>query len=524
MDGNELGSRGIQALMSTARGSVNLKELSFNECAVADQGASYISQALYPAYGSTAERDDLVIEKRQSMLFNANYVAIGAGVQDFFLGTTLTTLNLRNNGIGPDGAVVLFSKLACFGWNLQNLDMSLNSLTNDGQDNRGATALSETLKVATSLVSLDLTGCKIHAEGGTLLVAGLMDKTKKLQREIKELWHFIGQTPDSAYATRQDLERQVAEREIHFRQYTMGRALKSLRLACNNLGSNGIKTLGEARNLHPSLTELDIGSNEMTGNTFNSTFDAAVCLCQSVKSARHMKVLNLRDNRLGVISTEGPEPQPVLSEVSKAVIKLTAIIRLDLAKNLIGVKGCGAVSNALDVLRHLAYLDLSSNAVESLGMKMLAPSFRPSLVEINLADNAIGPDGTTSLAVRIPALSNLTRLDLSANRMTQALHADTVETQAGGKKKFIFSKVAKNIAGDGGGLGEARKQLLMSGADGDGKKRGIAALAAACAEHLQMLEEIIVEKTIRAGRIRAAKPELDLSGIDFQVQVSLLEC
>lgn len=518
MDKNDLGGRGIQALMSSARGAVNLREISLNECEVACQGASYISQAFHPAYGDTGERDDLVVEKRQSMLYNANYTAIGAGIADFFLGTALTTLNLRSNGIGPDGAVVLFDKMVRFCSNLQHLDVSRNAFTNDGQDNRAATALSEALKTATSLVTLDLTECRLQAEGGILLVAGLIDKTKQLQREIKELWQRIGQTPDSAYATRQDLERQVEERERNFRHYTMSRALKSLRLARNNFGPAGIQVLGEAKNLHPSLTELDIGSNEVTGNSFNSTYASASCLCKSVKSARHMKSFSLRDNRLGVASADGLNTQPVLEEISSAISKMSAILRLDLAKNMIGECGCEKVSKALDVLRHLMYLDLSSNAVKSVGMKRLAPSFRPSLVEIILADNEIGPDGTTALAVKIPALTNLTRLDLSSNRMTQALDGDSAETLVGGKKKFILSKVANDIIGDGVALGEARKQLLMSG-EGGGAKRGLGALAAACAEHLLMLEEIVVHKTIKAGDIRKAQPELNLSGVDFEVQV-----
>jgi hypothetical protein len=287
------------------------------------------------------------------------------------------------------------------------------------------------------------------------------------------------------------------------------------------LGPAGIQVLGEAKNLHPSLTELDIGSNEVTGNSFNSTYASANCLCKSVKSARHMKSFSLRDNRLGVASADGLNSQPVLVEISSAISKMSAIIRLDLAKNMIGERGCEKVSKALDVLRHLMYLDLSSNAVKSEGMKRLAPSFRPSLVEINLADNEIGPDGTTALAVRIPALTNLTRLDLSSNRMTQALHGDSAETLVGGKKKFILSKVAKDIIGDGVALGEARKQLLMSG-EGGGAKRGLGALAAACAEHLLMLEEIVLHKRIKAGHIRKAQPELNLSGVDFDVQVPRL--
>ena len=146
-------------------------------------------------------------------------------------------------------------------------------------------------------------------------------------------------------------------------------------------------------------------------------------------------------------------------------------------------------------------------------MKILAPSFRPKLVEINLSDNDIGPDGTNSLASKVPTLTNLTKLDLSGNRMTKALKQRLFNAK--GEAKFLLSQVAKDIAGDGG-LGEAKKQLLMAG--GDATKRGLVGLAAACSEHLLELKEVIVCKKIQVSEIRNAQPSLDLSGVEFDLQ------
>jgi len=205
-----------------------------------------------------------------------------------------------------------------------------------------------------------------------------------------------------------------------------------------------------------------------------------------------------------------------LSEMSAALCKMTGIIWLDLSHNQIGASGVKVIASALDVLRKLEHLNLASNAISTDGMKLLVASFHPALVDLNLADNDIGPDGIGALAQRVKdnAVPNLTRVDLSKNRMTQALHAPRL-SEGIGKAKFLLSGVSKQLVA-GGGLGEARKQLLMAG--DDSTKRGLALFASACAAHLLQLKEIVIHKNIQVGVIRNAHPSLDLSGIDFQVQ------
>ena len=518
-DDNQICSRGTQALMATFRGAVNLQEINLKRCEIFDRGASYVAQALHPAYWNKQLRDDLIVEKRKSLLYNPGAKgAHGAGLADFFLGTSLTSLNLCDNQIGPNGAVALLTSMAWFCSNLRDLDLSQNSITAGGQDYRGATALCETLKQATGLVSLNLGDCKLQSEGGGLVVEGLMNKTKQLQREIKDLWYDLGKTRDVSVATRQRLEQQVAEREKEFGAYIMKRDLRSLKLPRNNLGPTGILALGEARNLFPSLTELDISSNEITGNNYDTSFDASSRLCDALKPARKIAVLSLADNRLGAPkSADEAKVQPLLHELSAALMNMRSITRLDLAKNMIGVSGSQTIAGALDMLRKLVYLDLSQNMVGSDGMKILAPSLRPMLSEITFADNDIGPDGTNALALRVPFLTNLTRLDLSGNKMTQALKASAIG--AGGRSKFLLSSVASQLGSSG--LGEARKQLLMtrSGSGvGSEVKRGLPALAAACAQNLIKLREIVVVKSLNVRTIRSAQPTLDLSMVDFQLQ------
>ena len=520
VDDNPLNPRGTKSLMAEARGAESLRGISMKKCRVADEGAHYISQALHPAYWNTNKRDELVVEQRKSLMqFGLNSHAHGAGHPNFFLGTVLTWLNLSDNMIGPTGAVWLLEALASFGIHLEHLDLSLNLITDAGQDMRGATALGGALKTCTKLVTLNLNDCKLHAEGGHYLVEGLMAKTKELQQEIKVLWSHIGKSSSENKATLEALERGVEQKEKEFRNYIMSRPLHRLLLARNNLGIHGMTILGEARNLYPSLDELDISSNELTGNSLNFSFDAALVVCSAAKSSRHMQVVSFRDNRMGVedpdIPDEHPSKQPALKALCDALTRLSSIVRLDLGKNLIGVIGVRHLAAALDVLKHLAFLDLSSNNLESNGVKVIVAAFRPALQELVLADNNIGPDGTGALAAKVPGLTNLTKLDLSRNRLTQALKAK-MQSDEQGLKKGVFR--LKDVATDLGTFGEARKQLLMADArtGGPATKRGLPALGAACAEHLSRLESMIIYKTIQVGHIRSVKPRLNLSGADFQ--------
>jgi Ran GTPase-activating protein (RanGAP) involved in mRNA processing and transport len=520
VDDNPMHARGTKSLMAEARGVESLRGISMKNCQVADEGAHHISQALHPAYWNTNHRDSLVVERRKSLMqFGLNSHAHGAGHPNFFLGTVLTSLNLSDNMIGPTGAVWLLNSLASFGINLEHLDLSLNYITDAGQDLRGATALGGALKTCTKLITLNLNDCKLHAEGGHYLVEGLMAKTKELQQEIKVLWSHIGQSSSENKATLEALERGVEQKEKEFRNYIMSRPLHKLLLARNNLGVHGMTILGEARNLYPSLDELDISSNELTGNSLNFSFDAALVLCSSAKSSRHMQVMSFRDNRIGVedpdVPDEHPSKQPALKALCDALSKLSSIVRLDLGKNLIGMMGVRQLAAALDVLKHLAFLDLSSNDLGSNGVKIIVAAFRPALEELVLADNNIGPDGTGALATKVPALTKLTKLDLSGNRLTQAL---TAKRQTGELGATIGGFRLRDVAKDLGTFGEARKQLLMAEArtGGNAAKRGLPALGAACAEHLRRLESMIIYKTIQVGHIRNAKPRLNLSGVDFQ--------
>ena len=146
-----------------------------------------------------------------------------------------------------------------------------------------------------------------------------MNKTKQLQQEIKDLWYDLGKTRDVSVATRQRLEQQVAEREKEFGAYIMKRDLKSLKLPRNNLGPTGILALGEARNLFPSLTELDISSNAITGNSYDTSFDASSRLCDALKPARKIAVLSLADNRLGAPKSADEPKMRGSAEVSQSV-------------------------------------------------------------------------------------------------------------------------------------------------------------------------------------------------------------
>ena len=92
--------------------------------------------------------------------------------------TNLLSLNLRDNSIGSDGAVVLAEGLKCC-TNLQTLNLSLNSIGSDG-----AVALAEGFKCLTNLQTLEIDSNNIGSDVAVALAEGFKCLTNLQTLEI----------------------------------------------------------------------------------------------------------------------------------------------------------------------------------------------------------------------------------------------------------------------------------------------------------------------------------------------------
>lgn len=151
---------------------------------------------------------------------------------------TLTSLDLADNQIGPEGLEELGSALAECCTRLLRLALGENPLTDDGGNFAGVGALSGALRAATELQCLDLSGAKLHSEGCLLVIEGLMAREHELSETCKSLFMASGRaalTPMERIAA----EARAEESERVYRSYVESRPLKVCRLfpcACFLLG------------------------------------------------------------------------------------------------------------------------------------------------------------------------------------------------------------------------------------------------------------------------------------------------
>lgn len=527
---NDVGPKGLKALLHGIRYLSALEDLGVASNNIADEGLTRIAESLRATKHSESVGEDQA-DRRP-------------------LGASLTALNLADNGIGPEGCISLFGSMVGLDvvTQIRRLNLSDNPITNVGSEFSGVAALRDSLREMTSISSLNLTNTKLSTEGGIMVVEGLVTKEKQMQAQVRVFWRKIGNA-DLLLHERRALEKEAQEFEASFRKYSLERPLQELDLGANVLGMEGMRAIGEAKGLFACLTSLNIGSNEMTGNHYNPTFDGTVKLTDALKAAKNLTYLNVSDNR---ISTESGD-ETCLPTLCESLYLLQRLTYLDISTNNMGPKGAKIFAGSLASLRGLRYLDVSKNHIESQGMKDLVPALRGTLTDINLSNNDIGPDGVSALTKQLPSLTSITKLDLSNNRLSAAfgvvLDRDSsppaddpvtsvnsmtmgpmnVNSRSGSPTRtpgssgqrsrapitqhkprthIGFRDVASKMSIS---HGEVRKLALMAQETEGGMKRGFTLFAQACGIHLINISEVVISVTIDAGTIRNKGPTLNLS-------------
>ncbi|KAF9176758.1 hypothetical protein BGZ50_009716 [Haplosporangium sp. Z 11] len=237
--------------------------------------------------------------------------------------STLTTLDLRNNSIGDNGAQALSEALK-INSTLTTLDLSANSIGDNG-----AVALSEAFKTNSTLITLDLSANSIGDNGAQMLSEAL--KTNLTLTTLNLRNNSIG--PNGAQALSETLK--------------SNSTLTALELQYNSIGDNGAQVLAEALKTNSTLTTWDLSANSIGDNGAQALFEA-------LKTNSTLTTLNLRNNSIG---SKGAQ---ALSEALKVNSTLAA---LDLRNNSIEDNGAQALSEAIKASSTLTNLALHFNSI-----------------------------------------------------------------------------------------------------------------------------------------------------------------
>ena len=300
---------------------------------------------------------------------------------------SLTSLDLRGNGIGDDGATAIAALE-----NLTSLDLSHNSIGDDG---------AKAIAALQKLTSLDLSNNSIGDEGATAISAlknltslnlwdnNIGDEGAKAIAALKNLTSLdldgnsIGDEGANAIAVLENLTSLVLdENEIGTDGAQAIAALHNLvrlGLSNNSIGEEGAQAIAALKR----LTSLD-----MDGNSIRTEGAHAIA------TLHNLTELNLSYNGIG-------------DEGAKAIAALQNLTSVTLAGNSIGVDGARAIA----ALSNLTVLELWDNDIGDGGARAIATL--DDLRSLNLGDNNIGENGARAIS----ALNNLTELYLWRNNI-----------------------------------------------------------------------------------------------------------
>lgn len=277
---------------------------------------------------------------------------VASAVASYLPGSTLTSLQLRCNCLGTEGAVLLGSRTLAAS-QLTCLDLSSNSI-----GNRGAAALAEGM-VSSQLAALTLWNNSISREGIVALARGLAGSRVT---SLDLTWNPLG-----------------SEGAVELADALASCHIAVLRLAHAGVGSDGAKALGACL---PSshVTELGLGHNPL-GKV------GCLALVHDPASIARLQKLDLTSNGVGAKA----------AVVLASAVASSRLRWLCLGQNGIGDKGAVALAGCLPGSQ-LTKLELWGNDISSMGIQSLMaclPSSR--LTDLVLRRN--GVLASTSIAV-----------------------------------------------------------------------------------------------------------------------------
>ncbi|XP_041070448.1 NACHT, LRR and PYD domains-containing protein 3-like isoform X2 [Carcharodon carcharias] len=292
-------------------------------------------------------------------------------------------LSLSFNELGDSGVKLLSAALRNPGCKIQELNLTNNNLTDSC-----AKDLSSVISTNQSLTDLDLGGNRLGDAGVKLLSVALRNLGCKIQR----LSLTNNNLTDSCA---KDLSSVISTNQ----------SLTDLDLGENQLGDAGVKLLSVAlRNLGCTIQRLSLTNNNLTDS-------CAKDLSSVISTNQSLTDLDLGGNRLGDAGVK---------LLSVALRNLGCKIqRLSLGDNTL-TDSCA--EDLASVFNHsLTDLNLYGNKLGDSGVKRLSVALRGSdckIQKLHLRDNDLSDSCTEDLASALSTNRSLTDLDLRFNRFT----------------------------------------------------------------------------------------------------------
>ena len=352
--------------------------ISWNE--IKDQNADVLKSTIkylsYNSHNDTIESSD--IEEDEWPLHNISNVEYRVAFLCDCLkeDNTLQCLKLSHNKIFNDKSshitnLMMFTKVIEINTNIQKLDMSYNSISDDG-----AAAISDCLKKNVSLQELNLASNNITNEG-----------VKKISEAI-----------------------------------TMTATLQKLNLNNNNISDDGVEAVSKSLKLNKSLQELNLRRG--LGEFAVITDKGAKSISEAIQANTALQKLDLSGHK---ISDDG------VAAISDCLKINVSLQELNLASNNITDVGAKKIAEAIQVVKTLQKLDLSGNNISDEGMVAISDSLKIniSLQELNLQSNKITDVGAKKIAEAIKVTKTLRKLDFCDNKISDdgvAAISDSLKT------------------------------------------------------------------------------------------------
>ncbi|XP_062892821.1 NACHT, LRR and PYD domains-containing protein 3-like [Mobula hypostoma] len=293
-------------------------------------------------------------------------------------------LRLGFNHLGDSAGKVVSAALRVPGCQIQRL-----WLNHSGLQDPDVNHLASALRTNRSLMELDVRGNALGDSGVKLLSAALRDPNCKLQ--ILGLWN-VGLTDSGT----EDLTSALRT----------NRSLTELDLGSNDLGDSGVKLVSAAlRDPESKLQKLDLTRVELTDS-------GAEDLAFALSTNRSLRELDLSKNTLGdsgvkFLSEALRDPECKLQSLGLICNNLTAACTADLA-------------SIVSANPSLVELKLGINELGDVGVKLLTATLKKrdcKLQRLQLDENGLTGSCVKDLASALGAGSSLTGLDLSYNQL-----------------------------------------------------------------------------------------------------------
>eukprot|EP00808_Paulinella_micropora_P020740 g14005.t1 len=385
--------------------------------------------------------------------------------------STVQTLNLDCNKIGPDGAKAIGKALEV-NKTLREIELGRNDIEDEGAQAIGealkankvlqrlniegngigdkcVAAFADALKVNTSLTSLDFESNYIKQEGAKQ-IANALEANKVLQT-LNIARNNIGDQGAAAFAD----------------ALKVNTSLTQLCLHNNGIDDAGVTTIAKALQDHPSITSVDLRWNKLSVAS-GSALAAVAKQNPRIREMCGIPLDSLRENKTTKLDLSfryklGPAGAALVADFVKANQSLEklclwyneilpegaeaiaavvedhpSVTSVDLRNNDLSVASGSALAAVakknprvremcgipLDLLREnkTTELDLSDKSLESAEAVILAEFLKlnKSLKALSLAKNKIGQEGASAIAAVLEDHPSVTSVDLRNNDLSVA--------------------------------------------------------------------------------------------------------